>query len=399
MKPVLVYVDDEPHNLTVFEAAMPSDWDIHVFDNPLKALEKINEITPWVVLSDQRMPGMSGVGFLELVRKISPHTVRAIVTGFSEEDLVVESVRKAHIFDYIRKPWDVDDLEHRISIMVDTFKLEMELRNANVELIIRNKELEKANKELVDAKDREIKLRRELEAWAPPFTVSALQDKSVLTFPKKLDLAVMAYDIIQSSKLHGQTLDGQPLRALILQGFTQCVIKHGGWRESSSGDSAYAHFGMVKQLERPADAAFAAATEFRLFLRNLSQTSGKEFECGIGIHLAPECLVDIHEIKVQALGQEIVHKSFVSASIDIDLVHRMEKLMHQIPGSNITMSKAFADKLTQTPFGLVNIGPHLFKGQNQPVELLVKLSDRVKPDELQKILQSNDPLNPETKSA
>lgn len=393
MKPIIVYVDDEPHNLTVFEAAMPSDWEVHVFDSPLKALEKINDLSPWVVLSDQRMPGMSGVSFLELVRKISPHTIRAIVTGFSEEDLVVESVRKAHIFDYIRKPWDVDDLEHRISIMVDTFRLELELRNTTVELIIRNKELENLNKELFEAKERETKLRRELEAWAPPFTLATLQEKTEHSFPKKLDLAVMAYDIIQSSKLHGLTMNGQPIRALILQGFTQCIIKHGGWRESSSGDSAYAHFGMLKNLERPADAALAAASEFRLFLRNLTQTSGIEFECGIGIHLAPDCLVDIHEIKVQAFNQEVIHKSFVSASIDIDLVHRMEKLMHQLPGSNITMSKAFVENLSQEPFGVVGIGAHLFKGQSHPVELFVKLSDRVKSEELTAILNTQRDTN------
>ncbi|MGZ3775296.1 MAG: response regulator [Pseudobdellovibrionaceae bacterium] len=398
MKPVLVYVDDEPHNLTVLEAVVPPDWEVHVFDSPLKALEKINQMNPWVVLSDQRMPGMSGVGFLELVRKISPYSIRAIVTGFSEEDLVVESVRKAHIFDYIRKPWDVDDLIHRVSIMVDTFKLEMELRNTNVELVIRNKELEATNKELSEAKDRETKLRRELEAWAPPFTLSNLQSAGTLQFPKTVDLAVMAYDIVQSSKLHGVNVNGKPIRGLVLQGYTQCVIKHGGWRESSSGDSAYAHFGMLKNLERPADAALAAATEFRLFLRNLSQTSGIEFESGIAIHLAPDCLVDIHELKVQAFDQEIIHKSFMSASMDIDLVHRMEKLMHQLPGSNITMSKAFVEKLSKEPPGLINIGAHLFKGQNTPVELFVKLSDRVGEDDLKKVMASAADTDAESSS-
>lgn len=385
MKPILVYVDDEPHNLTVFEAVMSDEWQVYVFDSPLKALEKINELSPWVVLSDQRMPGMTGVGFLELVRKVSPNSIRAIVTGFSEEDLVVESVRKAQIFDYIRKPWDVDDLIHRVGIMIDTYRLEMELREKNAQLIHRNQELEKVNKELLEAKDREIKLRRELEAWAPPFTLEAVLNESSHRFPKKMDLAVMTYDIIQSSKLHGLTLNEKPIRALILQGFTECVIKHGGLRESSSGDSAYAHFGMLKNLENPADAAFAAATEFRVFLRNLSQSSGLEFECGIAIHLAPECLVDIHEIKVRAFDQEIIHKSFVSASLDIDLVHRMEKLMHELPGSNIAMSKAFVQKLSQEPFGLVDLGSRLLKGQTKPVDLFIKPSDRVRSEELEKV--------------
>lgn len=386
MKPILVYVDDEAFNLTVFEAAMPSDWQVLTFDSPLKALEQISKISPWVVLSDQKMPGMTGVSFLELVRKISPHSVRAIVTGFSEEDLVIDSVRKAHIFDYIRKPWDVDDLIHRLSIMIETFNLERELFEKNAQLTERNKELEKLNKEVSDTRDREILLRRELEAWAPPFTLSTLSHQTQFKFPKKVDLAILTYDIIQSSKLHGIEAHGKPLRGAILQGFTQCIIRHGGWRESSSGDSAYAHFGMVKNLDKPADSAYAAASEFRLFLRNLSQNIGIPFECGIGIHLAPECIVDLHEIKVQAFGQDIVHKSFESASMDIDLLHRMEKLMHDLPGTNIVMSKTFLKHMTQSPyFSITEIGSYLFKGQKDPVELLVKMSDQVKPDDIEKI--------------
>lgn len=390
MKPLIMYIDDEVHNLTVFEASMPADWEVMTFESPLKALEVINQKNPWVVLSDQRMPGMNGVSFLELVRKISPHAIRAIVTGFSEEDLVIESVRKAHIFDYIRKPWDIDDLNHRLQIMVETYRLERELREKNVELLQRNHELEKLNKEIGTARDREVLLRKELEAWAPPFTLSTLSSDPDFKFPKKSDLAVLTYDIVDSAKLHGFEAYGKPLRGAILQGFTQCIIRHGGWRESSSGDSAYAHFGMVKKLDQPADAAYAAASEFRVFLRNLSQSLGITFECGIGLHFAKDSIVDLHEIKVQAFGQDIIHKSFESASMGIDLVHRMEKLMHELPGTNIVLSKTFVDHMTPKDyFQPTDLGSFLFKGQQDPVQLLLKASDRVQPQDLEKIMQQS----------
>jgi len=389
MKPLIIYVDDEPHNLTVFEAAMPAEWEILTFDSPLIALEKINNLNPWVVLSDQRMPSMNGVSFLEIVKKISPQSVRAIVTGFSEEDLVVESIRKAHIFDYIRKPWDVEDLVHRVNIMVDNYSLERELKEKSSQLLLRNQELEKLNNEILEAKEREVKLRKELEAWAPPFITETFSKGSSLKFPRKADLAVMTYDIIQSSKLHGLEYQNRPIHAHILDGYTQCIIHHGGWRESSSGDSAYAHFGIIKTLEHPANSAFAAATEFRVYLRNLAQNSGINFECGIAIHFAPECVVDIHEIKTQAFGQDIIHKSFQSSSIEIDLVHRMEKIMHELPGSNIAMSRAFVDKLVIQHEGMLELGIFQLKGQIHPIEIIIKPSYFTKEFDINRLRISN----------
>ena len=118
----------KPINLTVLEAALPSDWIIHTYDSPMKALEEVPKLEPWVVISDQKMPGMNGVAFLEIIKKTNPDALRVIVTGFSDEDLVVDSVRKAQISDYIKKPWDVDDLSHRIEKLVDTYKLEKDIK-------------------------------------------------------------------------------------------------------------------------------------------------------------------------------------------------------------------------------------------------------------------------------
>ena len=73
MRPVIVYVDDEPMNLTVLEAALPTEWDIKTFDSPLKALDAMATINPWIVISDQKMPGMNGVSFLEIIKKTNPN--------------------------------------------------------------------------------------------------------------------------------------------------------------------------------------------------------------------------------------------------------------------------------------------------------------------------------------
>lgn len=384
MKPVIMYVDDEAHNLTVLEAALPEDWEIHTFDSPLAALDKLPSLKPWVVLSDQRMPGMVGVNFLEIVKKVSPTSIRAIVTGFSDEDLVVDSVRKAQIFDYIRKPWDVDELEHRVQKMIDAFQMSEELRLKTDLLEKKNSELLVLTKNLEEAKEYEFKLRKELEAWAPPFILDAIFNND-LKFPIYKDLAVITFDLVGSSKLHGKKINNRSVRSIIINAFSEILLKHNGWRESHSGDSAFGHFGLLKVIDRPTDSAFAAATEFRVFLRNFTTTHGIEVECGIGLHVAKNCLIDIHTIKVTSDEKVILQKSFDTTSNDVDLVHRMEKFTHSLPGSNIIMSDAFFNSLQTKPFGLVDIGKHNFKGQENSIQLYLKHSDQVQKEDIDKL--------------
>lgn len=117
----VVYVDDEPHNLTVFEAALTESWQIFTFDKPEEALARVKEIDPAIIVSDQRMPSTKGAVFLEKCKKLCPLSVRIIVTGYSDEDLVIESVRRAQVFDYIRKPWDMEDLDNSLKRAFDQF--------------------------------------------------------------------------------------------------------------------------------------------------------------------------------------------------------------------------------------------------------------------------------------
>lgn len=376
MKPLIIYVDDEPLNLTVFEAAMPEEWEIQTFESPLKALDALTKLNPCIVVSDQKMPGMVGVNFLEIVKRTHPATKRVIVTGYSEEDLVVDSIRKAGVHDYIRKPWDVEDLVHRMKSVLDTYNLEKELLEKNTLLEKQNKDLQKATEDLKIAKSVEEQARKELEAWAPPFVLSAIQNDS-LKFPMKRDLALICFDIINSSETHDITIEGASVRSVILKGFSESVLRQGGWRESHAGDSAYAHFGMLESTSNPVESALATATEFRSFLRALNLKHGLKLECGIGLHLAKNVSINLHEIEIQTPKGTIKQKSFDSTSPDVDLVHRLESFTHSLPGSNVAISESFAsvvfDKLPQAK----DLGSFQLKGQKSPIKIYLKASDLV----------------------
>jgi len=389
MKPVILYVDDEPMNLTVFEAAMPENFEVWTFDNAKSALDKINELNPWIVVSDQRMPGMVGVDFLEKVKLMQPLSKRMIVTGYSDEDLVVESIRKAQISDYIRKPWDVDDLVHRVSNLVDVYLLEKDNLNKSLELEKKNSELLIALNKAQELQNSEKKLRQELESWSPPFLLEEL-DQVNKKFPCKKNLAVIMYDIKNSSDLHDKYFNNISVRSIILHGFTKTLLKYGGWRESHAGDSAMGHIGLLKEIDNACDILLVAAMEFKSFLEKLSDQLGYDVACGIGLHYAENCLVDIHNVDVNFDNKQLKQKSFDATGSGIDLVYRIEKLAHEFKGNNLVITKNFKDRLNIRKYDLKSLGLHDFKGQKSATEVYIYPANSEKIENLLNLTEDKD---------
>lgn len=395
MKPVIFYVDDEPHNLAVFEAALPEEWDIHIFDKPMEALEALSKFSPWIIVSDQRMPSCSGVQFLELSRKIHPDAVRIIVTGYSDEDSMVESVRKAQIFDYIRKPWDSTELEASLKRAIEFYqvhqekiKLIQQLKERESELQKKNEELLKVSLDLEKAHKLEMEMRTELEAWVPPYILWAIKDPTI-KFPMKKNIVGITFDLINSADIHNVSINGRPLRSTVIQLFSETIIRYGGHRESHSGDSAYGHFGLLQSNTNPFDAALSVAREFRVTLRGLAQTHNIQVECGLALHLAANSMVDVHTVQINTPQGIVTQKSFDTTSPDIDLLHRIEKLAHSLPGTNILLSKEFLESLSTVPTKILSLGPFLFKGQEKQVELYIIASDLVKEEDIVRLRQES----------
>lgn len=389
IKPTIMFVDDEPHNLAVFEAALPEAWDVKVFDSPLTAIEKVDELKPAIIVSDQRMPGMKGVKFLELAGKLNPAAVRILVTGYTDEDLIIESVRAAKIFDYIRKPWDVEELVKRLEAALAHHNAVIQKEVAQAELARRERELRNANAELTQVSlelERSLRsteeMAKELACWVPP--VVTWLAKSKAAFPLHKDLAVMAIDIVGSGAIHGKHIGNKKLHAQILEEFAMLVLKHGGYVENTEGDAAYANFGLNDRTERPCDAAYAVANEFRAALRGMSLHHQQTVECGIALAFAPNCEANISEYTVGTPQGVVVQKKFYTSSPDIDLVHRMEKFIHQVPGTNIVMTKDFVSRLSTPPMLPTHeLGAHTFKGQSKATDLILIKSDQVKEEQLQ----------------
>jgi DNA-binding NtrC family response regulator len=104
----ILVVDDEQLILESLTNLLEFDYSVHSADNGRAALEMLQKYPIKVIMSDQRMPGMFGHELLRESKKISPNTIRVLLTGYSDLESVMYSVNAGEIFRYINKPWKSD---------------------------------------------------------------------------------------------------------------------------------------------------------------------------------------------------------------------------------------------------------------------------------------------------
>lgn len=367
----IVYLDDEVHQHIALECLIPDDWEIFCYDSPMEAIEAVTQMKPALVISDQRMPQMQGFKFLEMVKTISPESVRIITTGYNDENSIVESIRAAQIYDYIIKPWDAEKLLASLERAMSFHQSEVSRVNLTSELQERNQTLESTCDQLNRVIQKQESTEKELECWIPP--VVSWANKHQKEFPMKRDLALMAIDIVGSGALHDQTIGAHTLRQKILVEFSMLVVKHGGYVEAFEGDAAYANFGLKESDTKACHSAFAVATEFRAALKGLESHYGCKIDCGIALHFCHDVKAMVHEYSVTTLEGVVVQKKFFTESPGIDLVHRIEKMTHKVSGSNIIMTKSFTENCEGIldDQNLLDLGSHMFKGQQEEAELFL----------------------------
>jgi signal transduction histidine kinase len=147
----LLIVDDEPDVLDSLRHFFHRTYRVLTAESGPAALEILGREDAHVILSDQRMPGMSGDVFLAKARHARPDAVRILFTGYADIQAVIHAVNEGRIFRYILKPWDPTELEGIIKQAVEQYELLAERKRLIEQLQDTNGQLTRANQELAEA--------------------------------------------------------------------------------------------------------------------------------------------------------------------------------------------------------------------------------------------------------
>ncbi len=119
----ILVVDDEPANLRLLQRVLGDDYQTLSASSGAEALKILQAEDVSLIITDQRMPHMTGVELLEKSLGICPHAIKILLTGYTDVEALIDAINQGHIYKYIPKPWDADDLRLTVKRALEAYEL------------------------------------------------------------------------------------------------------------------------------------------------------------------------------------------------------------------------------------------------------------------------------------
>jgi response regulator RpfG family c-di-GMP phosphodiesterase len=118
MKHTILAVDDEPANLRMLERLFHRDYRVLTAASGEEGLELLAREAVSLIISDQRMPGMTGTEMLKESLRTNPDAVKIILTGYTDVEALIEAINCARVYRYVNKPWDPEKLKTTVKAAI-----------------------------------------------------------------------------------------------------------------------------------------------------------------------------------------------------------------------------------------------------------------------------------------
>jgi two-component system, NtrC family, sensor kinase len=135
MSPRVLFVDDDENNLVVCEVAFSEDFDVLTASSGAEALALMRSHDVAVVITDQRMPNMSGVELLEQVKSEFPDAARVLVTAYADLQAAIEAINRGRVRRYFQKPWQTSELRAEILDGIERYSTQRRIKELERRLI------------------------------------------------------------------------------------------------------------------------------------------------------------------------------------------------------------------------------------------------------------------------
>lgn len=172
----ILYVDDEESNLRVFDSVFSRYFNIYTANNGETAIEMLREHKMHMIITDQKMPEMTGTDLLEKTLEEFPDIIRIILTGFADIQAIIKAINKCSIYKYITKPYENSEMKAIIDKGLEIYNMRM-------------KKYKVPNKELLDTETGDVALEtiitnghvtsKDLEVVAPQMVADLLPNNEL----------------------------------------------------------------------------------------------------------------------------------------------------------------------------------------------------------------------------
>ena len=276
--PKVLYVDDERMNLFVFEAAFDDDYDLYTANSAREAMDILREESIDLVITDQRMPEMTGVQLLEAIGAEFPDLVRMILTGYSDIQAIIHAINTGRLDHYLTKPFEPEALKVTIDRALDF----QAVRRRNRELTA----------ELESAAARAVAMREAFQKYVPPPIVEGLLTggSSVMAGESRI-VAVLFSKICGFKELAGRHSPEELVGFLdeYVTAMDGIVLEHKGLLATVVSDEILAVFGVPMSALGNDQRAVDCAWDMRAAIAEINEKHavpcfGQAIEISIGIH-------------------------------------------------------------------------------------------------------------------
>jgi adenylate cyclase len=294
----VLVVDDEVRVLDSLEALLAMDYRVLRADRPDAALAILGQEPVAVIVSDQRMPGMTGTEFLARSRDLAPEAVRILLTAFTDTDALMQSINTANIYHFLLKPWDPTELTHTVRRGVERHRLATERNQLLRDLAEKNADLETTLADLRTSQERAVReagVRTQLQRYVSPRLADmALGNPSLLDQPGDWREATILFADIRGYTRLIETTPGSVVIRLLdeyLSEMVEIIFRHQGTVEQLIGDEIVVLFGVAEGGKDAPQRAVRAAVEMVAAVQGLSRRWAAggvpRFDIGVGISSGP----------------------------------------------------------------------------------------------------------------
>jgi PAS domain S-box-containing protein len=119
----VLYIDDEPINLESFKISFEDSFDIYTAESAYDAYKILAQNEIKIVISDQRMPEITGIELLEVVKNKYPDIVRILLTAYVHQEYLMEAINRGGVYRYLTKPWNIIELDSVIKNAIEIYDL------------------------------------------------------------------------------------------------------------------------------------------------------------------------------------------------------------------------------------------------------------------------------------